>query len=152
MFICSIGLVALFLIFLGNKNWQYEESTPAEKFTEVSSVLWKAHIYKNEIQFVSGNRKIHAIYLNPGDIHIHSVSYRNLYGYFDPVLVTSWENGGMHKALIIDPAVGQVLFETTSPSEIDIYIAQENKIVFETQPDSDSDNSASGDQLKIWPE
>ncbi len=149
--VVGIVLVAAIIYFNQNTRNYISDVYSQKDYVEVSSILWKARIFPQEIQFISSDKVFYTARFSRGEEHINSVSYRNLDGYYDPVLVSVWRSGKTYKALIIDPLVEQYLLQVYAESEIDISIASNNKIilthggvVFENSVDQD-------DQVISWP-
>ena len=151
--ILVVGFVLVAVTIYFNQNTRnYISGVYSQKeYVKVSSILWKAHIFPGEIQFISSDKKFYTARFSHGEEHISSVSYRNLDGYYDPVLVSVWRNGKTYKALIIDPMVEQYLLQVYAESEIDVSIASNNKIIL-THGGIVLENSVDqDDQIISWP-
>ena len=144
-------MAASIIFFDGRGSNDNRENAP-EKFVEYASVLWKARIYRNHIDFVSNERVFHSAHFKITDRHVESISYRNLNGYFDPVLVTIWRAGQKFKALIIDPVREQHLLQVDSDMEIFVSITPDNKIHLAYALPDDEDSLQMRDRIATWPE
>ena len=148
--ILTIGLALALGLFVLGRNQPVAKiapGTPSPKFQEIASVLWKAHIHADRIEFVSSEKVIHSHWMTPGLKHRYSVSYRNLWGYFDPVLVTVWGDSQGERAWILDPVRQLVLVETVRGLDMDVSISDDNKIVL-TYTEQGTGNTES---RLVWP-
>jgi hypothetical protein len=148
-----VGLcVIVTLIRLDRSTTEFETDIPSQRhFIEYASILWKARVYPNEIEFVSNDRVFHTAQFDFGEQHVNSVSYRNLNGYFDPVLVTVWRRAQTYRALIIDPVREQNLLQVDADTEIDVSISQQNRILISHTKLGDGNGLSSEDHVVAWP-
>ncbi len=121
------------------------------EFIEVATILWKAHIYVDEIKFVSNERVFHTTRFGIGEKHIHSASFRNLDGYFDPVFVTVWRRAQSYKAIIIDPVRENNLLQVEAESEIYVSVSPKNKILLTYANSGQGSATQNKDYVFIWP-
>ena len=159
--ILFIGLaVALGIVVFGNNDYDFSESEAPpqdDPFVEFSSVLWKARVYDNRIDFVVDDNVFHTVRFGIGERHVGSISYRNLNGYYDPVLVTVWTRGhgsdSGQRAMVIDPVSKTVLAEVASEHEVDVSISDENRIVLAySESPGEAGNQTPVEYAYAWPE
>jgi len=148
-----IGLcVIVTIVRLDRSTLEYEDDKPnRHQFIEYASILWKARVYSNEIEFVSNDRIFHTARFDYGEQHVDSVSYRNLNGYFDPVLVTVWRSAQTYKALIIDPVKERNLLQVDADTEIDVAISPQNQILISHTKIDQGAGLLPEDQVVVWP-
>ena len=150
--IIAAGLCFLAASILFDRNTRYDDDdSKQESYIEFATILWKAHVYQNEIKFVSNDRVLYTTRFTFGEKHVDSVSYRNLNGYFDPVLVTVWQHAEKYKALIIDPVREEYLLQVDAESEIDVSVSVRNKIILSFAKSLHGDGAEIEDYVVEWP-
>lgn len=150
MLILGLSFAALMVLLNQDRRGYLDDEYRQPVYSEIASVLWKARIFSSEIQFLSAGRIIYTLHFAAGETHIRSVSYRNLDGYYDPVLITVLRLGMHYRSIIIDPTRQQQLLRVDAESEIDVTVSDKNKVLI-TYDQTDPLDGLSQERVVVWP-
>ena len=153
-----LGLaVFLVLVYLNERRVDDDadfSSLETPKAQTHSTLLWIAEVRSDEIVFTSNDHVFFTLPFRPTERHLESRSFQLITSYVNPVLVTKWQLGGLHRLLIVDPLNEQTLVEQISEHPIDFSVTDDNRISVNTlveQP-TDQNQALLVEESLVWPE